>query len=64
MIELAQLALSEDCQSNAMALLDLDGYCKDVISGCCNTERTTFQQPAAFLLILGAVRFRRTRGKQ
>lgn len=61
MIELAQLALSGDCQINAMALLDLDGYCKDVISGCCNSERTTFQQPAGFLLILGAIRFRKKR---
>ena len=64
MIELTQLALSGDCQVNAMALLDLDGYCQDVVSGCCNTERTTFQQPAGLLLALVAIRSRKKHGNE
>ena len=61
MIEVTQLALSGDCRTKALALLDIDGYCEPIVSGCCNNEVIMRYQPAALLLILGAIRSRRKR---
>jgi hypothetical protein len=52
MEELAQLALSDNCWDAARAL-GIESDCKDIVSGCCNTERTTFSNSAPLILVLG-----------